>query len=97
MISEVVDTAYTLGPLAAYMAATVAVTALCCGHQGQPWPLAGLWRHLTAARPQEGRQAPACGPQSPFRLPRGLRDAPGASQGPSRPAPSWAHTDKEAA
>jgi hypothetical protein len=32
-----------------FLAVTVAVAAVVCGHQGQPWPLAGLWRAVSGA------------------------------------------------
>ncbi|HEY9353650.1 MAG TPA: hypothetical protein VIP28_10380 [Nocardioides sp.] len=77
----------------AFVALTVTIPALLLGHQGQDWPLRGPWRWLRARMPRRGPQAPVCGPQSPSRLPRGLRDAPEPAQSRSRrPAPSWAHT-----
>ena len=79
----------------AFLAATVAVTAVLCGHQGQPWPLAGLWRTLRARMPRAGRCVPTGAPQRVVRLPLHLRDAPEASQPPLRP--SWARTDKDTA
>lgn len=48
MIGEAVDTAITLAralaahdsvAVPAYLAMVVAVAALVCGHQGQPWPI----------------------------------------------------------
>ena len=103
MIADAVDTLITLGwalaghdavSFAAYLATTVAVAALLCGHQGQPWPLAGLLAWLRALRPREGVQTPACGPHSPSRLPRDLRGAPrGAQRRSGRSVPSWAHTE----
>lgn len=76
--------------LAAYLTLVVVVPALLLGHQGQDWPLAGLRRALQARRPREARCTPAGAPQTPSRLPRGLRDAPSAPQRRSRP--SWATT-----
>ena len=32
-----------------FLAVTVAVAAVVCGHQGQPWPLAGLWEAVSGA------------------------------------------------
>jgi hypothetical protein len=32
-----------------FLAASVAVAAVVCGHQGQSWPLAGLWRAARGA------------------------------------------------
>ena len=55
----------------AFLAATVAVTAVLCGHQGQPWPLAGLWRAVAAPLAASGA----------LRALRPLLEAPGASQG----------------
>lgn len=66
---------------AVFLAATVAVTALLCGHQGQPWPiplratLRGLWR------PRRASPVPDC--PEPSIKPHTATQA--------RP-PSWAHT-----
>lgn len=43
-------------PVAAYMALTVTLPALLLGHQGQHWPLRGVWR---AARALMARRAPS--------------------------------------
>jgi len=81
----------------AFLAATVAVTAVLCGHQGRPWPLAGLWRSAWTAAASRKPQEPAGAPERPS---RGSRDA-GTPQKPAdgrtelRPqlAPSWARKD----
>lgn len=81
-----------IGESLAFVALVGAVAAPLCGHQAQPWPLGGAWRRLKARMPRRGLLRGLGGPEGPFRLPRSLRDAPGASQGPSRRPPSWAHT-----
>lgn len=79
--------------LTAYLACTVAIAALACGHQGQDWPLSGAWRVLCARLRgvggvrvrREGRGAPEA-VESRLRL-RAARDArpePPVT-GPSRP------------
>lgn len=79
--------------VAAYVVLVVVLPALLLGHQGQDWPLAGVWRAVRARWARRDLQAPACGPQSPSRLPRSLRSAPEPAQSRSaRPAPSWANT-----
>lgn len=55
----------------AFLAATVAVTAVLCGHQGQRWPLAGLWRAVAGPLAASGA----------LRALRPLPETPGASQG----------------
>jgi hypothetical protein len=63
----------------AFLALVVACTALLCGHPGQPFPLHGAWRYLTA----------------PHRAARASRVATGAhspADGRLRPRPLWAHT-----
>ena len=54
-----------------FLAVTVAVTAVLCGHQGQPWPLAGLWRAVSASLAASGA----------LRALRPLPEAPGAPEG----------------
>lgn len=85
----------------AYLALTLAVAATLCGHQGQPWPFPRPWRTVRAAMPSRRPQAPVSRPQTLSRGSRSVTDAPRAFQAPSRPAPSWAHTEpnthKEAA
>lgn len=77
----------------AFLAVTVAVAAVVCGHQGQPWPLAGLVRSAwTAAGPRRALSArlsaeqPSADPESP-----GTPD--GRSERPPHPSPSWARKD----
>jgi len=63
----------------AFLAATVAVAAVVCGHQGQRWPLAGLWEAVSGAVAAsravralgEHREAPGA--------PEGLPGAPGST------------------
>jgi hypothetical protein len=76
-----------------FLAATVAVTAVLCGHQGQPWPLAGFVRSAwTAVGPRRALDArlsaeqPSVDPESP-----GAAD--GHSEPPLHPSPSWARKD----
>jgi hypothetical protein len=76
----------------AYLVLVVTLPALLLGHQGQDFPPLLWWRTLKARRAREARCAPAGALHSPSRLPDSLRGAPRASQKPSRPAPSWAHT-----
>lgn len=79
--------------VAAYVVLVVVIPTLGLGHQGQHWPLAGVWRAVRARRARAGRCTPARAPQSPFRLPRSLRDVPSPAQSRTvRPEPSWAHT-----
>lgn len=81
-----------------FLAVTVAVAAVLCGHQGQPWPLAGLVRSAWTAAASRRPQKPAGAPESPS---RGSRDA-GTPQKPAGGrtelhVPSWARTDEETA
>lgn len=94
MIADAVDTLITL---AVFLTVVVAVAALVCGHQGQPWPLTPLWRTVRARMPRAARCAPAGAPRGASRLPLHLRDAPEALTPPSSPVPAWAHTDKDTA
>ncbi|WP_409469103.1 hypothetical protein [Streptomyces sp. HC307] len=96
MIAEAIDTLITLG----WALAAVAAVVLLAGTAVGAWAVRGLWRTVRARQAREARCTPVSRPQSPLRLPRGIEDAPRASQRPSRPAPSWAHADhhrKEAA
>jgi hypothetical protein len=63
----------------AFMALVVACTALLCGHQGQPFPLHGAWRYLTA-------------PRRVFRASRVTTGAYNPAGGRLRPRPLWAHS-----
>jgi hypothetical protein len=63
----------------AYLALVVACTALLCGHQGQPFPLHGAWRHLTA-------------PRRVFRASRVTTGAHSPADGRTTVRPLWAHT-----
>jgi hypothetical protein len=81
---------------AAFVVTVCLYTAILTG----AWAIRRAWR--AARRVWTGRalrkpQAPVSRPQT---LPRGSRDAGtphSPAQAPSRPAPSWAHADKEAA
>ena len=96
MIAEAVDTLWTLGW--AYLAWIVIVAAVATGAL---WT--GLWlawcagrttaRGVKAARAALSRRLPASKPSNALRE---LHAAPGASEAPSRPSPSWART-KDAA
>jgi hypothetical protein len=61
--------------LLAYLALVVAVAAVCCGHQGEPFPipLRGAWRAL------RGRQQLAEGDGPPLSPARRLRGPYSAS------------------
>jgi hypothetical protein len=61
-----------------FLAVTVAVAAVVCGHQGQPWPLAGLWRAVAAPLAASGA----------LRALRPLREAPDAPEGLLAPSPT---------
>ena len=79
-----------------FLAATVAVAAVVCGHQGQPWPLAGLVRSAWAAAASRRPQEPAGAPESPSRGSRAgvpQKPADGRTELPSQLAPSWARKD----
>ena len=66
-----------------FLAATVAVTAVLCGHQGQPWPLAGLWRSVSASLAASGAlRALRPLPEAPG-APGGLLGAPGSDRAPA--------------
>lgn len=88
-------------PLAAYMALTVTLPALLLGHQGQDFPLRGVWR---AARALIARRVPsACAWRA---VGRAVALASGETPLappvpipalPARAVPTWARTDKEAA
>lgn len=87
-------------PVAAYMALTVTLPALL-GHQGQDFPLRGVWR---TARALIARRAPsACATRALGRavaLASGekLTAPPGARHAnPPRTTPRWARTDTEEA
>ncbi|MET7458495.1 hypothetical protein ABZT03_43145 [Streptomyces sp. NPDC005574] len=94
MISDAIDTAITLGwALLAWIVLTSAVAVLALYAVAvvvgcvcvTVWRVArGVWRWLRRARRGAGDS-------------RDAGDPPGPSQAPSRPAPPWAHTDKEAA
>ena len=76
-----------------FLAVTVAVAAVVCGHQGQPWPLAGLVRSAwTAVGPRRALSARLSAEQ-PSRAPESPGTADGRSEPPSHPAPSWARKD----
>jgi hypothetical protein len=65
-----------------YLVMVVAVAAVCCGHQGQPFPipLRGPWRHLRA-------------PQGRFRDSRDAeRDLRPTESRTAPRTPHWAHT-----
>lgn len=68
--------------LLAYLALVVAVAALCCGHQGEPFPPFAWWRSARQARraPEPpSRHVPSWAPAQ----------SPELSDGPSRaPKPS---------
>lgn len=68
----------------AFLAATVAVTAVLCGHQGQPWPLAGLWRSVCRFAGARSPLYARLRPEVPEKAPRLLQ--------PSlwRSTPRWA-------
>ena len=61
-----------------FRAATVAVTAVLCGHQGQPWPLTGLWRAVAAPLAALGA----------LRALRPLPESPDAPEGLLAPSPA---------
>lgn len=71
----------------AYLAFSVAVSALALCHQGQPFPLARAWAWVAAWR--AGRRS------------RGSRVTPiplrRSSARTARPAPAWARTDEQEA
>jgi hypothetical protein len=81
---------------AAFVVTVCLYTAILTG----AWATRRAWRagrRVWTGRALRKPQAPAGAPQT---APRGSRDVgtpPGASQPPSRPAPSWARADKEAA
>ena len=95
MIGEAIDTALTLGwALIAWIAvlATVGTIALLAA------AVTGAWAWRAAWRAVRGAWRGPVAPQGPFEVSRITGHAPEPSQshtGP--PAPSWAHTDKEAA
>lgn len=67
-----------------FLAVTVAVAAVVCGHQGQPWPLAGLWRTVCRF---VGPGSPLCArlrPEVPEKAPGLLRPSV------RRSTPRWA-------
>lgn len=74
--------------LAVYLAIVVAFAALCCGHQGEdfPIPLRDAWRYLRA-------------PHRAFRASRATEPPPDPAEKHTepRPCPSWAHADLDAA
>lgn len=78
--------------VAAYVVLVVVLPALLLGHQGQDWPLAGAWRAVRARWPRRGALRGLGAPHSPSRDSSVATQALRASQGPSRRAPSWAHT-----
>jgi hypothetical protein len=66
-----------------FLAVTVAVAAVVCGHQGQPWPLAGLWEAVAARLAASGAlRALRPLPESPA-APEGLLGAPGSDRAPT--------------
>lgn len=103
VIAEAIDTGTRIGwAIVAWIAVGAAVltvvlfTVVLTG----AWAMRGAWRAargVWTGRALRKPQAPVSRPQA---LPCDSRDAGtprGPAQGPSRPAPSWAHADKEAA
>lgn len=95
MIADAVDTLITLGralaahdtiTVPAYLAMVVAIAALLCGHQGQPWPLTGL---RAACR----RGGPRTDTVAPLAAEHASRASESIPRPKRRPAPSWAHTE----
>jgi len=68
----------------AFLAATVAVAAVLCGHQGQPWPLAGLRRSVCRFAGPRSPLYALLRPEVPEEAPRLLRVSD------RRPTPRWA-------
>jgi hypothetical protein len=77
--------------LVAYLACVIALAALACGHQGESWPLRGVWRVLA---PSRGVVAVLPAVHGPGGAPD-VREAHTATEPPARP--SWAHIDTEEA
>jgi len=67
-----------------FLAVTVAVTAVLCGHQGQPWPLAGLWRSVCRFAGSGSPLYARLRPEVPEKAPRLLRVSD------RRSTPHWA-------
>ena len=100
MIGEAVDTAVTLGwALLAWIVLTaVAVGLGLYAVVVAVWAVGlAVWRTACAVSPARKPQAPVSRPQPASCGSRGAGTPPGASQAPSRPSPSWARTDEEAA
>lgn len=77
--------------LAAYLACVIVLAALACGHQGEAWPLRGVWRVLAPSRDVVAVLPAVDGSGGA----PDVRKAHAATEPPSRP--SWARTDEEAA
>lgn len=93
MIADAVDALITLArslaahdtiTVPAYLAMVVAVAALLCGHQGQPWPLAGLWRTVYRFAGARRVLYARLRPEAPESVPRVLRISD------RRSTPRWA-------
>jgi len=83
---------------ALYVVTVLAAASGVCGHPPLLPRLARqAWVRLGPDEAHGATCAPAGGPQAPSRGSRDAETPPEASQAPSRPAPSWAHTDKDAA
>ena len=88
-------------PVAAYMALTVTLPALLLGHQGQHFPLRGVWR---ASRALIARRAPsacdrrALGRAAALASVQTLTHPPAPAEAvPARAVPTWARPDTEEA
>jgi len=65
--------------LTAYLACTIAITAIACGHHAEDFPPAVLWRLWQTRRGAGDSQA--------------VETAPKPAESRTRPIPSWARTD----
>ena len=67
-----------------FLAVTVAVAAVVCGHQGQPWPFAGLWRSVCRFAGSRSPLYARLRPEVPEKAPLVLRPSD------RRSTPRWA-------
>jgi hypothetical protein len=67
-----------------FLAVTVAVAAVVCGHQGQPWPLTGPWRTVCRFVGPRSTLCALLRPEVPEKAPRLPRPSD------RRSTPRWA-------
>jgi len=83
--------------LVVYLALVVPVAALACGHQAGHWPLHAAWRAAVRVIAPRKPLTASLAAEQPASDSSPATPAERRSQPRPRTAPSWAHTDKDAA